>query len=528
MNRALVRRATAGRGGLAAAAGPRRTGGGGPRRPPRQRRVRRRHRRACSPAPGSRCACCPRPLPTPVTAFATLHLGAVAGIMITASHNPPQDNGYKLYLGDGAQIVAAGRRGDLRLHRRGRRRWPTSRCRDDGVEVLGEDVLDAYVDGRGRARRRRARAISSPCTRRCTASAPRRCAAASPAAGFAAAPRGRGAGRARPRLPDGGLPEPGGARRPRPVAGPRAVEVGADLVLANDPDADRLGGRRARSVGRRRLARPHRRRARHAPRRPPRSARARHDPDDVLATTVVSSRLLSKLAAAAGRRLRRGAHRLQVGGAHPAPGSAVPVRLRGGARLLRGRRWCATRTASPPRWWPPSWPLGSRPRGRRSSTGCDEVFRTHGAHVTRQQSIRLDGQRLAGPRHGRHGLGARRRRPPRWPGARSSRWRTSRRGTPPAAERRADLDARRRPAGRPPERHRAQAQVLRRGRGARGRRRPGRPQRRPRAIVDEVLAAAAALLADPRPLACAARTIPPGGQAVPKRRSPASPRPGTM
>jgi phosphomannomutase len=189
----------------------------------------------------------PDPVPTPLCSFATVHEGAAAGVMVTASHNPPKDNGYKVYRADGAQIIppedqaiasriAAAPRVDQIA-----RVAPPDAARSGLRRLVGDSTEAAYLEGI------RAAALHPP------ASAPLRIVytamhgvghrlsiRAFQQAGFegvAVVPTQAD--------PDGAFrtvafpnPEEKGAMD-RALALAREIE--ADLILANDPDADRLG-----------------------------------------------------------------------------------------------------------------------------------------------------------------------------------------------------------------------------------------------------------------------------------------------
>jgi phosphomannomutase len=90
----------------------------------------------------------PLPCPTPLLAFAVRHLGAAAGVMITASHNPAADNGYKLYLSDGAQVIPPV---DAEIEKRIANLGPLSLvpvADSDSPLIIrhGDEVARAYLD----------------------------------------------------------------------------------------------------------------------------------------------------------------------------------------------------------------------------------------------------------------------------------------------------------------------------------------------------------------------------------------------
>ncbi|MFI9047706.1 phospho-sugar mutase [Streptomyces sp. NPDC053427] len=93
---------------------------------------------------GLRAVVLPRPLPTPVLAFAIRHLGAVAGVEVTASHNPPRDNGYKVYLGDGSQIVPPAD-GEIAAEIAAIRALADVPRPEAGWDILDDEVLRAYL-----------------------------------------------------------------------------------------------------------------------------------------------------------------------------------------------------------------------------------------------------------------------------------------------------------------------------------------------------------------------------------------------
>ena len=99
-------------------------------------------------AAGIKALLMPRVLPTPVLAFAVRHLDADAGVMVTASHNPPQDNGYKVYLGGadaGSQIVSPAD-SQIASYIAGVTSVSAVPRATDGWSQVAESVVEAYVN----------------------------------------------------------------------------------------------------------------------------------------------------------------------------------------------------------------------------------------------------------------------------------------------------------------------------------------------------------------------------------------------
>lgn len=249
-------------------------------------------------AAGVRVRMLPRPLPTPMTAFAVKHFGAAAGVMITASHNPAADNGYKVYAGDGAQVIPPD---DAEIAEAAASAPPSSFApvgeRTGTGEVIDEvELLAAYrraafsfLEAGGP---RRLRIVYTPMHGVGGAVLP----ALLDDAGFGPVSIVAAQAEPDPLFPTVAFPnpeEPGALD----LAIADAVRLEADIILANDPDADRLAVAVPDPVNRiwRRLTGDELG-----------ALMAAHllatteGSDRLVATTIVSSTMLSKMASAAG------------------------------------------------------------------------------------------------------------------------------------------------------------------------------------------------------------------------------------
>ena len=250
----------------------------------------------------------PQPGPTPLLAFAVRHLAASAGVMITASHNPAADNGYKLYLSDGAQVIPPA---DAEIEARLASLGPLSRIpvADAGSPLItrhGDEIARAYLDqvvaaaAGARADWPKLNVVYTPMH----GVAGDLMLRAITQAGFAMPHVVAAQARPDPDFPTVAFPnpeEPGALD----LALADALRLGADLVMASDPDGDRLavatrrpgvglagwvvltGDQVGALIGASLLER----------------TAGEADPSNrLVASTIVSSTLLSKIAATAGAR----------------------------------------------------------------------------------------------------------------------------------------------------------------------------------------------------------------------------------
>lgn len=180
-------------------------------------------------------------VPTPLLAWTVTELDAAAGIVVTASHNPPADNGYKVYLGDGAQIVPPH---DAGISERIARVDPTAidlaPADDPSIGRLGEDLAQRYL-----------RMVAGVRLRPDVAGVPVAYTAMHGVGGELVVRAFEAAGFERPHVveeqftPDPTFPTVAFPNPEEPGAMDlllaRARAVGASVALASDPDADRLG-----------------------------------------------------------------------------------------------------------------------------------------------------------------------------------------------------------------------------------------------------------------------------------------------
>ncbi|MGB2978287.1 MAG: phospho-sugar mutase, partial [Propionicimonas sp.] len=181
---------------------------------------------------------CSRALPTPVVAFGIKHFDCVAGVVVTASHNPPQDNGYKVYLGDGSQIIPPAD-ADIAAQIAAASHGPLGDlARSEDYPLVGDELVAAYVD-------RAASLVPAAAPRELTWAYTALHGVGSAvvddvvtAAGFPVPHRVVEQDQPDPAFPTVAFPnpeEPGAIDLTLSLA----REVGADVAVANDPDADR-------------------------------------------------------------------------------------------------------------------------------------------------------------------------------------------------------------------------------------------------------------------------------------------------